>query len=71
MNLTSEQKSIGKENFLAAIGSNLTRREFLKQSTRAELASGKGIGSYYFKYGIVDRPIRVAVFGTGDGVSGR
>ena len=66
MNLTSEQKSIGKENFLAAIGSNLTRREFLKQSTRAELASGKGIGSYYFKYGIVDRPIRVAVFGTGD-----
>ena len=66
MNLTTEQKAIGKENFLAAIGSTLTRREFLKSSSRADLASGKGIGSYYFKYGIVDRPVRVAVLGTGD-----
>lgn len=66
MNLTSEQKAIGKENFLAAIGSPLTRRDFLKQSSRADLASGKGIGSYYFKYGVVDRPVRVAVLGTGD-----
>ena len=66
MNLTSEQKAIGKENFLAAIGSKLVRREFLKQSSRADLASGKGIGSYYFKYGTVDRPVRVAVLGTGD-----
>ena len=31
MNLTSEQKAIGKENFLAAVGSTLTRRDFLKQ----------------------------------------
>ncbi len=66
MNLTSEQKAIGKENFLAAIGSPLTRRDFLKQSSRADLASGKGIGSYYFKYGLVDEPVRVAVLGTGD-----
>ncbi len=66
MNLTSEQKAIGKENFLAAIGSALTRREFLKQSARADLASGKGIGSYYFKYGVVDKPVRIAVLGTGD-----
>ncbi|MBQ9800823.1 MAG: Gfo/Idh/MocA family oxidoreductase, partial [Thermoguttaceae bacterium] len=66
MNLTSEQKEIGKENFLAAIGSKLIRRDFLKQSARADLASGKGIGSYYFKYGVVDKPVRVAVLGTGD-----
>lgn len=66
MNLTSEQKAIGKENFLAAIGSPLTRREFLKQSSRADLASGKGIGAYYFKYGTIDKPVRVAVLGTGD-----
>lgn len=66
MNLTSEQKAIGKENFLAAVGSPLVRREFLKQSSRADLASGKGIGSYYFKYGVVDKPVRVAVLGTGD-----
>ncbi|MBQ4195488.1 MAG: Gfo/Idh/MocA family oxidoreductase, partial [Thermoguttaceae bacterium] len=66
MNLTSEQKAIGKENFLAAVGSPLVRREFLKQSSRADLASGKGIGSYYFKYGVIDKPVRVAVLGTGD-----
>ena len=66
LNLTTEQKDIGKENFLAAIGSPLTRRDFLKQSARAELSSGKGVGSYYFKYGVVDQPVRVAVLGTGD-----
>lgn len=66
MNLTTEQIEIGKENFLAAIGSPLVRREFLKQSCRADLASGRGIGSYYFKYGVVDKPVRVAILGTGD-----
>ncbi len=66
MNLTTEQKAIGKENFLAAVGSPLVRREFLKQSSRNDLASGKGIGSYYFKYGVVDKPVRVACLGTGD-----
>ncbi len=66
MNLTTEQKAIGKENFLAAIGSPLVRRDFLKQSSRADLASGKGIGSFYFKYGTVDNPVKVAVLGTGD-----
>ena len=68
MNLTSEQKEIGKENFLAAIGSKLIRRDFLKESARADLASGKGIGSYYFKYGTIKEgeQVRVAVLGTGD-----
>ena len=66
MNLTTEQKAIGKENFLAAIGSRVTRRDFLKRSSREDLASGKGMGGFYFKYGTVDKPVRIAVLGTGD-----
>ncbi len=66
MNLTSEQKAIGKENFLAAIGSAVTRRNFLKKSAQSDLASGKGIGGYYFQYGTIDKPVRVAILGTGD-----
>ena len=66
MNLTPEQKEIGKENFLAALGSKVTRRDFLKRSSAADLASGRGLGAYYFKYGTVDRPVRIAVLGTGD-----
>lgn len=66
MNLTSEQKAIGKENFLAAIGSKVFRRDFLKRSAKDDLASGKGIGGYYFQYGSVDKPVRVAILGTGD-----
>ncbi|MDO5554137.1 MAG: Gfo/Idh/MocA family oxidoreductase [Planctomycetia bacterium] len=66
MNLTTEQKAIGKENFLAAIGSRDVRRSFLKGSSTLELASGKGIGGYYFKYGTIDKPVRIAILGTGD-----
>ena len=66
MNLTPEQKEIGKENFLAALGSKALRRDFLKKSAAAELASGKGMGAYYFHYGTVDQPVKIAVLGTGD-----
>ncbi|MCL2349211.1 MAG: Gfo/Idh/MocA family oxidoreductase [Planctomycetaceae bacterium] len=66
MYLTSEQKAIGKENFLAAIGSELVRRDFLKEVTAKELKSKKGLGSFYFKYGEVEKPVKVAVLGTGD-----
>ena len=67
MNLTPEQKAIGKENFLAAVGSSVTRREFLKKSSQENLASGKGMGAYYFRYGEFKDPVKVAVLGTGDG----
>ena len=66
MNLTPEQKAIGKENFLAAIGSSVTRRDFLKKSCQENLASGKGMGAYYFHYGEFKDPVKVAVLGTGD-----
>jgi predicted dehydrogenase len=67
MNLTPEDKKIGQENFCAAIGSKLTRQAFLKKQIEQGVASGAGLGSYYYKYeNSVKEPIRVAVLGTGD-----
>ncbi|MCL2305437.1 MAG: Gfo/Idh/MocA family oxidoreductase [Planctomycetaceae bacterium] len=73
MHLTSEQRLIGKQNFCATIGSDLvprpqseSLRAFLKKGNAQELTSGNGLGAAYFGYGTVDRPVRVAVLGTGD-----
>lgn len=65
MNLTEQQKAIGKENFTDAV--NITRRDFLAGTVAAGLASGAGLGSIYFGYGTsVGDPLRVGVVGTGD-----
>jgi len=65
MNLTEQQKAIGKENFTDAV--NITRRDFLAGTVAAGLASGAGLGSIYFGYGTsVGDPLRVGVLGTGD-----
>jgi len=67
MNLTPEQKAIGKDNFYAAIGSPLTRREFIQGSLAAGAISGVGLGAYYFGYGrALDNPVRIGIIGTGD-----
>ncbi|NUQ65276.1 MAG: Gfo/Idh/MocA family oxidoreductase [Pirellulales bacterium] len=67
MNLTPEERAIGIENFRAAVGSKLLRRDFLQKSVQQELASGRGLGPYYFGYGdSVKEPVRVGVIGTGD-----
>jgi predicted dehydrogenase len=66
MNLTAEEKAIGKENFYNAIGSDLTRRDFLKGTIAAGVVSGAGLGAMYFKYSKVDNPVRIGVIGTGD-----
>jgi len=67
MSLTPQQKAIGKENFYAAVGSDLTRREFLMAGVTAGVVSGGGLGAFYFGYGkSVNKPIRTAVLGTGD-----
>ncbi len=65
MNLTPEEKAVGKENFQAVIGE--TRRDFLKKGIAAGVVSGGGLGAMYFGYGEkVDRPLRIGVIGTGD-----
>ena len=66
MNLTPEEKAIGKENFHAAIGSELTRREFLMGTLAAGVVSGAGLGGMYYKYTKVDNPVRIGIIGTGD-----
>ncbi len=65
MNLSDEQKKIGKENFNDAVG--VTRRDFLTGTVAAGLATGAGLGSIYFGYGkSVGDPLRIGVVGTGD-----
>ena len=67
MDLTPEHKAIGKENFKAAIGSPVLRRSFLKEGIQKGIASGAGLGPYYFGYGeSIAEPLRVGVIGTGD-----
>jgi predicted dehydrogenase len=67
MNLTPEERAVGIANFRAAVGSKLLRHDFLQESVTKKLASGKGLGSYYFKYGdSIPEPVRVGVIGTGD-----
>lgn len=65
MNLTPEQKAIGKDNFNQVIGD--TRRDFLKKGLAAGVVSGAGLGSMYFGYGAkVADPVRIGIIGTGD-----
>lgn len=65
MNLTPEQRAVGKENFYAVVGT--TRRDFLKKGIMAGVVSGGGLGAFYFGYeASVPNPVRVAVLGTGD-----
>ncbi|MDR1491555.1 MAG: Gfo/Idh/MocA family oxidoreductase [Planctomycetaceae bacterium] len=66
MFLTSEQKEIGKENFLAAVGSEHVDREILKAVTHESLTPKNGLGARYFGYEPIEKPVRVAVLGTGD-----
>src|SRR5215475_2882449 len=68
MNLTPEEKAVGKENFYAAVGGapEVSRREFIKGTIAAGVVSGAGLGAMYYKYTKVDNPVRVAFIGTGD-----
>jgi predicted dehydrogenase len=66
MNLSPEEKKIGKENFHEAVGT--TRRDFLKGGIAATVAAGGvgALGGYYFGYQKFSDPLRVGVIGTGD-----
>ncbi|MCC6494420.1 MAG: Gfo/Idh/MocA family oxidoreductase [Pirellulales bacterium] len=65
MNLTPEQREIGKQNFYEAVGT--TRRDFLKGTVLAAGTATASLGAMYFGYGgSVEKPLRVGIIGTGD-----
>jgi hypothetical protein len=66
MNLSPEEKQIGKQNFDEAVGT--TRRDFLKTSVLAGgTAAAASLGAIYFNYGSsLDDRVRVGIIGTGD-----
>ena len=65
MNLTPEERTVGRENFAEAVG--VSRRDFLKGTLAAGVTSGTGLGAMYFGYGkSVRHPVRVGIIGTGD-----
>ena len=53
MNLTPEEKQIGKLNFDEAVGT--TRREFLQTSVLVGGVAAAGLGATYFNYGQIGR----------------
>ncbi|MDO4570839.1 MAG: Gfo/Idh/MocA family oxidoreductase [Planctomycetia bacterium] len=66
MNLTPEDKKVGIANFRAAMGSPLVRGDFFREINAQNLRSGSGLGAKYFGYSPIEKPLRVAVLGTGD-----
>lgn len=70
MNLSPEEKALGRENYersLAALDAmGLTRRDFLKAGALAVAVPTAGMGAFYFGYSKINDPVRVGVIGTGD-----
>ncbi|MBX3412939.1 MAG: Gfo/Idh/MocA family oxidoreductase [Pirellulales bacterium] len=66
MQLTPEEREVGKSNFYNVIGDELTRREFLERSIAAGMVSGAGLGAFYFGYQAINDPVRIGIIGTGD-----
>ncbi len=67
MDLTPEQQETGRENYYSAVTAmdQIRRRDFLK-ATIAGGAAVTGLGAMYFGYQKPNRPVRIAVIGTGD-----
>src|SRR3972149_6142201 len=65
MNLSPEERQIGKDNFNEAVGT--TRRDFLKGTVLAAGTATVSLGALYFGYDArIDRRLRVGIIGTGD-----
>ena len=67
MDLTPEQREVGSENYYSAVTAmdQMRRRDFLK-ATIAGGTVAAGLGAMYFGYQKPNRPVRIAIIGTGD-----
>ena len=68
MNLSPEEREIGRENYFAAVTryDEVHRRDFLKQAMLASTVAAGGAGAMYFGYRQPPRPVRIGIIGTGD-----
>jgi len=74
MNLTPEEREVGKENYYSALSAldqspaaeQWKRRDFMKTVLGVGAATGLTTGCKYFGYTPIGDPLRVAVIGTGD-----
>ena len=68
MNLTPEEREVGRENYYAAMTryDEVHRRDFLKQAMIATTVAAGGAGAMYFGYQQPQRPVRIGIIGTGD-----
>ncbi len=65
MNLSEEEKKIGKDNYNNVLGA--TRRDFLLTLAGAGVVTGGGLGAAYFNYKTnLPSRLRVGIIGTGD-----
>lgn len=64
--LNPAEKATGRTNFQSAIGSDLTRREFLVRSAASAAVGGAGLGAFYFGYTKLKNPMPIGIIGTGD-----
>ena len=68
MNLSPEEREVGRENYFAAVTryDEIHRRDFLKQAMIASTVAAGGAGAMYFGYQQPQRPVRIGIIGTGD-----
>ncbi|MCH7725074.1 MAG: Gfo/Idh/MocA family oxidoreductase [Planctomycetes bacterium] len=68
MNLTPEEREVGRENYYRAVTAHdkITRRGFLAHVAAAGVVSTAGLGGMYFGYGKPANPVRIGIIGTGD-----
>ena len=67
MQLTPEERTVGKANFHEAVGTDLTRRGFLQASVVSAVTPPIIMGATYFGYDkLLPDPVRIGVIGTGD-----
>ena len=67
MQLTPEERTVGKANFHEAVGTDLTRRGFLQASVVSAVTPPIIMGATYFGYDkLLPNPVRIGVIGTGD-----